>query len=256
MKNANSDIAYEFIRKRILDGSYAPGLALTTEMLSKEVGVSRTPVRDALRKLEMDGLVVIQTHMGARVKNLTLDDFRELCELRMALEVQTAGLAAMKRSHDELHEMEYAIQEMQRHADAADAAETTESESAAINEMAREDVHFHIAIMSAARNELLKKEILRLHVIHRVALTPFFPKPAQEEEKSIRTTRRARTMREHRQILAAISNSDVMAAKQAMDVHIQNMIDVHMRTMVLAESKNVSRGLTEEELAYIPEHIS
>jgi DNA-binding GntR family transcriptional regulator len=68
MKNVNSDIAYDFLRKRILNGEYPPGRALMTEVLSDEIGVSRTPVRDALRKLEADGLVSIRARLGASVK--------------------------------------------------------------------------------------------------------------------------------------------------------------------------------------------
>ncbi|MEO6005461.1 MAG: GntR family transcriptional regulator, partial [Opitutus sp.] len=59
MKSVNTDVAYNHIRKRILSGEYPPGHPLMTELLANEIKVSRTPVRDALRKLETDGLVTI-----------------------------------------------------------------------------------------------------------------------------------------------------------------------------------------------------
>ena len=77
MKSVNTDVAYEHIRKKILNGEYLPGQALMTEVLAEEIGVSRTPVRDALRKLETDGLVSIQPHLGASVKKIQLPEFRE-----------------------------------------------------------------------------------------------------------------------------------------------------------------------------------
>jgi DNA-binding GntR family transcriptional regulator len=63
MKHVNSDVAYDFIRKRILNGEFSPGHALMTKELSAEIGVSRTPIRDALRQLEADGLVTIRPHL-------------------------------------------------------------------------------------------------------------------------------------------------------------------------------------------------
>ena len=77
MKNVNSDIAYDYLRKRILAGEYAPGEALMTNVLAPEIGVSRTPIRDALRQLEADGLVTIQPRLGASVKKMDLKTFRE-----------------------------------------------------------------------------------------------------------------------------------------------------------------------------------
>ena len=69
-----------------MGGEFAPGQSLLTEVLAKEIKVSRTPVRDALRKLEADGLVTIRAHLGASVKQLQLREFREMSDLRLALE--------------------------------------------------------------------------------------------------------------------------------------------------------------------------
>ena len=114
MKSVNTDVAYEHIRKKILNGEYLPGRPLMTEVLAEEIGVSRTPVRDALRKLETDGLVSIQPHLGASVKKIQLKEFRELCDLRLALESHAAGLAARNRSDADLHEIRFALEAMRR----------------------------------------------------------------------------------------------------------------------------------------------
>src|SRR5689334_17238462 len=114
MKNVNSDVAYDFIRKKILSGEYPPGHALKTEVLSSEIGVSRTPVRDALHKLEADGLVIVQARLGASVKKMTVKEFREMCDLRLALESHAAGLAAINHTEADLHEIKFALESMRR----------------------------------------------------------------------------------------------------------------------------------------------
>src|SRR5882762_11861272 len=108
MKSVNTDVAYDYIRKKILSGEYASGKPLMTEVLAKEIKVSRTPVRDALRKLETDGLVTIRAHLGANVKVMDLKEFREMCDLRLALESHAAGLAALNHTEADLHEIKFA----------------------------------------------------------------------------------------------------------------------------------------------------
>jgi DNA-binding GntR family transcriptional regulator len=247
MKRVNSDLAYDHIRKKILSGEYPPGYSLMTEVLSAEIGVSRTPVRDALRKLETDGLVVIQPRLGASVKKMYLKEFRELCELRLALEVQTAGLAASNRSEAELHEIEYALDAMRRLTVEINASK---QEYPLMNELVREDVRFHIAIMTAAKNELMKKEILRLHLIHRVASPGPGAGNVTPEAKAERDLHRNRVLEAHEQIFMAIKKGDPAASRLAMDRHIQSLIDIVMRTMARTESGLLARELTPEELIY------
>src|ERR1043166_7703910 len=113
MKSINSDIAYNSLKKCIVSGEYRPGAALMTYVLAKDLGMSRTPIRDALRQLEADGLVIIQTRLGARVKQMDLKEFREMCDLRLALESHAAGLAARRRGEGDLQEIRFALVAMQ-----------------------------------------------------------------------------------------------------------------------------------------------
>jgi len=245
MKRVNSDVAYAHIRQKILEGEYPPGHALMTETLSAEIGVSRTPVRDALHKLETDGLVVIQPRLGASVKKFDLADFRELCELRLALEVQTAGLAAQRRSEAELREIEQSMEDMRRLTPVVNAAKTEQPQ---MGELAQADVRFHVAILAAARNELLKREILRLHLIHRVALPG--RKDMRADTRAERDRNRIKTLAEHEKIFAAIARSDAAGAKQAMEAHLQILIDRVLQWMAQEMSAGASGTLTEAELAY------
>ncbi|MBL9208516.1 MAG: GntR family transcriptional regulator [Opitutaceae bacterium] len=250
MKSVNSDIAYTHIRKHILSGHYRPGQPLMTKELSAEIGVSRTPVRDALRQLEADGLVIIRARLGASVKTMDFREFREICGLRLALETYAAGLAAENRTVDELREMKQALEAMRLWTDRA--VKSPVKDLAAVRELRSEDVRFHIAIISAAKSELLKKEVLRLHIVSRVVSgpTPTSDKPLLEKEQE--DIHRQEVQVSHDAIYRAIEKGDVPAAKAAMEHHIQDIIDTNMRMMARAEHVSVTRRLSEEELSYSP----
>lgn len=249
MKNVNSDIAYTYIRKRILSGAFRPGQPLMTNELSTEIGVSRTPVRDALRQLETDGLVSIRARLGASVKTMDFREYGEACGLRLALESYAAGLAAQSRTNEELSEIELALASMRRLSEEIINAKV--EERATIDELIREDVRFHIGIISAAKSNMLKKEVLRLHIINRVVSGPG-PKPHNSRplDKADKDAHRKETQASHEEIFQAIVRSDAMAAKSAMERHIQDIIDSNIRLLVREESGSPVRKLTEEELSY------
>lgn len=246
MRNVNTDVAYDHIRKRILSGDYPPGHALMTEVLSAEIGVSRTPVRDALRKLEADGLVSIRARLGASVKKMDVKEFREMCDLRLALESHAAGLAALNRTEAELHEIQFALEAMRRLTERINAAP---QEQPLITELVREDVRFHIAIMTAAKNDLMKKEILRLHLINRVVSGPSGAERVPVD-KATQDARRLVVQASHNEVYNAIAQGNAAAAKLAMEQHIQDLIDTTLRRMARAENGVLARELTAEELIY------
>lgn len=247
MKNVNSDIAYSYIRKRILSGVYPPGHALMTKELSIDIGVSRTPVRDALRQLEADGLVIIRPHLGASVKKMEFKEYREMCGLRLALEVYAAGLAAQNRTEEELLEIKRALDEMSILT--KKIVEEAPEDPAVLEALRREDVRFHIGIIMAAKSDLLKKEVLRLHIITRVVTGPS-PNRGKSFELSARSAHRLDVQKGHAEIYRAIEDQDVAAAKTAMESHIQDIIDSNIRSKARAEQVSLGRELSEEEMSY------
>ncbi len=250
MKNVNSDIAYTYIRKRILNGHFRPGQPLMTKELSAEIGVSRTPVRDALRQLETDGLVSIRARLGASVKTMDFKEYREACGLRLALESYAAGLAAQNRTPEELRELGLAVAAMRRLSERLIAG--PEDDRATLDELIREDVRFHIGIIGAAKSDLLKKEVLRLHIINRVVSGPG-PTPGNaKEEKASKDAHRKEIQASHEEIYQAIERGDAAAAKRAMEQHIQDIIDNNIRLMAREDQVASARELTEEELSYTP----
>lgn len=250
MKKVNSDVAYEYIRKRILSGEYPPGHALLTEELSGEIGVSRTPVREALHKLKADGLVSIRARLGASVKQMDVKEFREMCDLRLALEGHATGLAAVNHGQADLREIKFALEAMRGLTERIIAAD---EEHPLIDELVREDVRFHIAIMTAAKNDLMKSEILRLHLVNRIVFGPVNSAagtPLQMATKAERDENRRKVLASHDEIYDAIARGDAMAAKDAMERHIQDIIDKSLRIMAQSGSGLIARELTDEELVY------
>ena len=246
MKSVNTDVAYDYIRKRILSGEFAPGHALMTEILSKEIKVSRTPVRDALRKLETDGLVTIRAHIGASVKKMNLREFREMSDLRLALESHAAGLAAINRTDTDLATIKYALEAMRVLTDKIIAAD---KEQPWLNDLMREDIRFHIAIMAAAKNELMKREIMRLHLLHRV-VSGLSNVEAVMTPKSESDSRRRVVLAKHEDIYNAIASCNALLAKQEMEFHLQELIDHNFHMLARADAGVITRDLTAEELLY------
>ena len=234
MELVNTDIAYKFIRERILNGSYSAGMPLASKNLSKEIGVSRTPVRDALRQLEADGLVTIKPRIGASVKSMELQEFKELCGLRQALETYAAGLAAQNRSEAELEEIRSALDAMRV---IVDKMVKTDNDNLLLGDLAREDVRFHLAIINVAKNELMKKEIMRLSLINRVVSSH----PPGKKRETI--ANRRKVFESHQEIFDAIAKKNISAAKDAMERHQQNNLEKVIQLMGIKEQSKFHSDL-------------
>lgn len=103
MTTASTDEpVYERLRSGIVEGRYAPGARLIEQVIAAELGVSRTPVREALRRLESDGLVVSERNRGVMVRQVTAAEVDDLYELRGRLESYAAELAAERRTAEQL----------------------------------------------------------------------------------------------------------------------------------------------------------
>lgn len=100
------EVVIENIRDAILSGDFPAGMRLTELQLADEMGVSRTPIREAIRNLEQEGLVVMIPRRGAYVADVSIHDINEVYEIRTALETLAAGLAAERIEDSEIEEMD------------------------------------------------------------------------------------------------------------------------------------------------------
>lgn len=92
-----TELAYQEIRRQILDAEMPAGFQITEQDLAERLEISRTPTREALLRLEAEGLIEIWPRHGMRVKHISVDDVREIYEILTALESTAAGLAARRK---------------------------------------------------------------------------------------------------------------------------------------------------------------
>ena len=139
------DAVFISLRKAILTGKLKPGERLTEVKLGKLLGTSRTPIREAIRMLELDGLVTIVAGSGARVSRMTVEDLQEVMEIRSALEQLSAGLASERITQEEKTSLREACTSFNRITQTGDSIQIAEA-----------DVYFHDLILKAAKNEKLR----------------------------------------------------------------------------------------------------
>ena len=138
-----SDLAYTRVRDLILDGTLPPGAVLPQAALAQQIGISTTPLREALRRLKQEGLVELEAHRDARVRPLDATEARDLLELRRNLDPLAASLAASRRTDSDLDRIRAAL-------DGLEALRASPS-------VAQLESHhrFHAAIYRASHNALL-----------------------------------------------------------------------------------------------------
>ncbi len=99
------DRVYATLKHRVLTCAMLPGQRVVEKELCAEMGISRTPLREALNRLALEGLVVLRPFRGYVIAPLTVDDFRELCELRRILESEAAALSALRATPEDIEEL-------------------------------------------------------------------------------------------------------------------------------------------------------
>ena len=139
-----SDYAYTRLRDGILSGEFEPGTVLHQATLAKTIGISTTPLREAMRRLMTEGLVELDAHRDARVSALTAEEARDLLEVRRSLDPLAAALAAERRTKDDIRSMREA---------AASRCTLLPNDSSMVDLVAHR--RFHTAIYVASHNDLL-----------------------------------------------------------------------------------------------------
>src|SRR5580765_673901 len=155
------------IQARVLSGEFASGSRLRQESLATEFGVSRTPVREALRKLQAAGIVQLEPRRGARVRRPSAREVREAYEVRAELEGLAAALAATRIRDEELHRLRTAQEMFNDSAKQIAVWKTHARDSAppsrAHDEWIRGNDLFHLMILQAAGNNRLASMLADLH---------------------------------------------------------------------------------------------
>ncbi len=141
---------YEHLKLEILSGALEPGIKLAEIPLSERLGVSRTPVREAVQRLAQDGLVQIQANKGAKVRGISPQEIEEIYAVREVLDGLAARLAATHRSQKNLKAMRQALHDLET------------APATAYTEQVNADLEFHNAIAAASGNATLQSSLKNL----------------------------------------------------------------------------------------------
>jgi DNA-binding GntR family transcriptional regulator len=197
---------YEAIFAQLMSLKIAPGSRITVDALAKEFNVSQTPIREALGRLEGEGLVLKQHLIGFRAApQITRRRFDELYELRLLLEPHAASRAVASLDAEKLAALGDAAGVMARR--------EGKDERARYSSFARQDAAFHDMILQFAGNELLRQTLTFQHAHFHIFRLMFHSRVTEE------------ALDEHEAILSAFASADPDAAARAMRIHIENSRD-------------------------------
>ncbi len=197
------DVVFNTLRQAILRGELKPGERLMEIQLANKLGVSRTPIREALRKLELEGLVNMVPRKGAEVADITEKSLRDVLEVRKALEELSVQLACEKITEEEIEELKRAAE---RFKDTLDDQDVTK--------IAEADVAFHDIIYTATDNQKL---ILLLNNL-REQMYRYRVEYLKKEEAY------PQLIAEHEELIDNISKRNKEEATRIMCEHIDNQV--------------------------------
>ena len=194
---------YKSLRDLILSQAYPPGSKLNVEQLCRNLGVSRTPVWDAMRRLETEGLVSTVARHGVFVLNYGVDKVRDLFAVRGALEALAAGEAARRLDADERWALEVTVRRLE---DAAREVDVEAYSPAAIN--------VHDLVLAAARNQVRQKLLENVYAQSLVLRLRSLYLPERLES----------SVAEHRGIFAAVASGDAARAEHLSRAHADHVL--------------------------------
>lgn len=197
------DVVFNTLRQAILRGELKPGERLMEIQLANKLGVSRTPIREALRKLELEGLVNMEPRKGAEVADITEKSLRDVLEVRKALEELSVQLACEKITEEEIEELKRVAE---RFKDTLNDQDVTK--------IAEADVAFHDVIYTATDNQKL---ILLLNNL-REQMYRYRVEYLKKEEAY------PQLIAEHEELIDNISKRNKEEATRIMCEHIDNQV--------------------------------
>lgn len=195
------DVVFHTLRQAILKGEMEPGERLMEIRLAKKLGVSRTPIREAIRKLELEGLVIMIPRRGAEVAGITEKNLRDVLEVRRCLEELAVELAVERMDEEDIEKLEEARQRFREALKSGDMIR-----------IAQADEQFHDVIFAGTHNEKL------VYLLNNLRDQMYRYRLEYIKDKG----KRQILMIEHENILNAVKTRNLELGKRAMREHIDN----------------------------------
>lgn len=198
------EVVYDELKRQILIGEIQPGTRMMEVELADDMGVSRTPIREAIRKLEKEGLVTIEPRRGAYASDICIKDMIDVLEVRQFLEGMAAGMAASNITEDQKQELEKVTEKYKKAIEAEDT-----------DEIIKYDELFHKLIVNASGNQTMVQIVsqvqelaLRFRYIYYDDFSRYKSMPA-----------------EHMSIEDAIFSGDSLKARSIAEHHVAQLKD-------------------------------
>ena len=204
------DVVFNTLRRAILKGELKPGERLMEIALADKLGVSRTPSREAIRKLELEGLVVMAPRKGAKVASITERDLNDVLEVRKGMEVLAISLACKRITGEELEKLEIIERDFQRLI-----------ESGNLTELAEMDVKFHDTIYHATNNQRL------VQLLNNLREQMYRYRMEYLKDIAVRRT----LAEEHKAICQALRERNQQQAEKYVSIHIDNQQKAIIRSL-------------------------
>ncbi|MCI5995780.1 MAG: GntR family transcriptional regulator [Blautia sp.] len=195
------DVVFNTLRQAILKGELKPGERLMEIQLANRLGVSRTPVREAIRKLELEGLVLMIPRKGAEVAEITIKDLEDVLEVRAALEELAVKDACLNITEEQLQELRKANMDFKKSMEGDDLISRVQA-----------DMRFHEIIYDATNNRRL------VQILNNLREQMYRYRMEYLKDRSMYQV----LLNEHEDILQGLEQHDLEKAGEAICIHIEN----------------------------------
>ena len=195
-----SQTAYAWIKDKILDGEYGPGMRITEDLVAGELGISRTPVREAFQRLAADQILTIYPSRYAEVATFDRDRIRHIGAIRLALDMLSVYSCTYNGSVAEFDELEALEQQYEEASQSGDSRERI-----------RLECDFHLKIARIAKNDDLVRQQESLYLLIWMILSR---QTLSEEDAQAQ-------VQQHRALIKAIRTQDVVTARRLLCNHLQ-----------------------------------
>jgi DNA-binding GntR family transcriptional regulator len=198
-----SDEVYKVIKERILSKSFAPGQRLNLTEMEQQLGVSRTPLKDALNRIALEGLVEIIPRSGTYVSDPTIEEVEETFDVRRILEVYAAELAVQRMTESQIQQARDIVRDLRKLIDASDWRQI-------LQDHIDLDYDLHELIVLSTGNNYLVKLWAQIMCVQISAVR--YRRIGRELD---------RATKEHEEMLSALESRDAAALQQALTCHLE-----------------------------------